>query len=736
MATSATSSETYGQWAGEPASYAESEDGVLFGFNLRRIIAMIRRNIVWIAAIMVVTIAAAVVLTLLTTPVYTASSSVLVEEAADQIIEGSDLQPVAANYDTERFLKTQVDVIRSRLLAERVVANEKLAADDKFFAAMGTTVPPRGELTGTDATPAGYAEMRKDMAVGLIRSGLSVDLPSESRVITIFARSNSPAMAARIANAYAEAFIQSTLERKFESSSYARRFLAGQLEESRSRLEASERELNLYSRAAGLIRVSGQGEGKSSETALSVTNDSLMQLNGAASVATADRVAAQDRWLTISKEPVLSIPQVLQSNAIQQLIQQRSEAQAKLAEERVKHLDDYPTVISLRAQISEVDARIQSVGNSIKRSIYLDYEAAKEKEQSLLDRVSELRSTALTEQDRGVQYNLLKRVADTNRSTYDTLLERYNQLSATAGAASNNVSLVDHAEIPGGPSSPKLLLNLMVAIVLGTILAAALVILRDYFDDTIRSPDDVEQKLGLPLLGLIPRSDDASAELQDSKSSISEAYHSLVTNLNYSTPTGLPKVLAVTSGREGEGKTTTSYAIAVDLARLGRRVLLIDSDLRRPTLHGRLGDRREGLTAVLSGQAALDDVVFTGEDPNLSFMTALPIPSQPSILLGGPNLAKVVKEAASRFDVVVFDCPPMLGLSDTATIATFADAVVLMVDASEFHRGSVKSAIRRLRLIKASLAGVVLSKFDPKTSGNEYSYYGYSYYQYGRDGSA
>jgi len=705
---------------------------MLFGIDLRHYLSLFRRNLLFILLIVGGALALGVLITMLTVPRYNARAMVLVEEEAEQIIEGADLTPASNSWDIERFLQTQLDILHSRTLAERVVESGDLANDDDFIAAMGGTVPDAAELEGRYAGPKGYAKYREELAIGLVQSGMSASLPTGSRIISINFSGTDRVYAAKLANAYATNFIEANLNRKFDSSAYARKFLSDQLQEARTKLEASERELNQYSRAAGLIRLNGQGRESDQIGALSVTNDTLVQLNAAASEATAERLAAQNRWETIAREPYLSVPQVLQNPAVQGLIKQKTEVQAELAQERARHLDGHPSVQALVAELNEIDGRMRSVGNSIKRSVQLEYDAARQKEAALQSRVSTLQAAALNEQDRGVEYSVLKRVADTNRALYDSLLERFNQLSATAGASSNNISLVEKAEVPDRPSSPKLLLNMILALFSGLFAAGAFVFLRDYFDDAIRSPDDVERKLGLPMLGLIPVVEDPDEEMQNSLSSLSESYHALVTNLMYSTAQGLPRSLLVTSAGESEGKTTTAYSIALDLARLGRSVLLIDADLRRPTLHRRMKDStRPGLTEVLAGQATLDEVAFVSEEPNLSYVTALPVPPEPSILLGSERLPRVLREASSRYDVVIVDSPPMLGLSDTATLATQTEGVVLMVDASAFQRGAVKSALRRLKLINANVLGVVLTKFDPRSADGEYRYYGYSYYQYG-----
>jgi capsular exopolysaccharide synthesis family protein len=238
----------------------------------------------------------------------------------------------------------------------------------------------------------------------------------------------------------------------------------------------------------------------------------------------------------------------------------------------------------------------------------------------------------------------------------------------------------------------------------------------------------------MPLLGLIPleKGGDVASHFDDRRSRVSEAYRSLVTNLRYSTATGLPEVLMVTSSRESEGKSTTARAVAHDIAVLGKRVLLVDADLRRPTLHNFMSDRKAtGLTDVLTGEMTFDAALQPTEVASLSYMSALPAPPDPALILSGEGLPHFMEEARRKFDVVVIDSPPLLGLSDAALLANHADGVLFMVDASSFHRGAVKSALRRLALIKANMLGVVLNRFDPKVGGEDYNYYAASYYSYG-----
>lgn len=701
--------------------------------DLRGIIAAFRRNIIWVGAIIAAALVLGALFTVLVVPQFVATSRVLVQMETEQIIEGADTAPNAAYQDADRFLQTEVDILRSRSLAQRVVEQENLAESDRFFEAQGITKPTEEDLPEGVNAARELPAFREEVAIDALQDSLTVSLPMESRIVAVSFQSADAQLAATISNAMAEGYIAANLSRKFDSSSYARDYLAQQLADARSKLEQSERDLNQYSRAAGLIRVTGQGQNADQETTLSITNDALQQINSASSDATARRIAAEQDWKSISDQPVMSIPQVLQNNAVQALLADKSEAEAALSAERSRHLDEHPNVQALQARVSEIDQQIAGVATSIKRSVQLQYEAAVEQEETIRGRVSGLRSDALDEQDRGVQYNVLKRVAETDRALYNTLLTRYNQLNATAGASSNNVSLVDVAEPPRKPSFPNPIINMIVSLFGGLVAAAGFVFLREQFDDVIRSPDDVERKLGLPLLGLVPKSIEATPgeELEDPKSPMSEAYRSLLTNIRYSSASGVPATIAITSSQKGEGKTTTSDELANGIAQLGRKTLLIDADLRRPTLHKRSGEPdREGFTTVLAGENDFESVIFPSGKPNLDYMTALPIPPNPAALLTSDRFEHLLAEMQEKYDCIILDAPPVLGLADATTLAAHVDAVLLTIDASSANRGAIKAALRRLTIVNSNLIGAVLTKFDARKLGGEYQYYAADYYAY------
>lgn len=702
-----------------------------FQIDFRQLWAVVRRNVVIIAGVMITACALGLIITLLTTPKYQATASVQIEQATDRILNTQDVEPAASYQDADRFLQTQTDILRSRAIAIRVAQELNLFGSETFFRAMDAELP-------AGATPALRERNQREATLTLLKNNLQIDLQRNSRIATISFTSPNAGMAAKVANAYAQAFIASTLQRKYDSSAYARSFLSRQLADAKVKLESSERALNDYARQAGLIKTGASDAGAGSAPSQSLTTNSLIEANSAANAAHTARVAAEQKWRSIEGVSLLGIPDVLSNLAVQQLLQKRAEAMGAYEQETARHRAEYPTVVQLKAQVDELNAQINQLASDIRSSIHDQYEIALEQERSLDAQVNELKSATLSEQDRSVQYNILAREVDTNRTLYEGLLQRYKEVSAASGVTSNNISIVDQAETPMSPSSPKLLMNLLLALLLGAATAAGFVFVREQMDDAVRVPEDIERKLGLPVLGSIPLSENSAnilEELSTPRSPIAEAYHALRAALLYSTPNGLPKTLVITSTQAGEGKSTTSFAIAHELANLGKSIVLVDIDLRRPALHRMMGTANEiGLSSFLTHQADINQILKATQTANLSFISSGPIPPSPSELLSSSALLELIAQLSSRFDAIIFDGPPVLGLADAPILAAVVDAAVLVVEANRGHRGATKSAVRRLRTQHSHLLGGVMTKFDARKSG--YSYvYGYDYYDYS-DGSS
>lgn len=697
--------------------------------DIRYLISAVRANALLIAAIILSALVIAFVMTMLDTPRYTARATLQINSQADRVLgkDEASVDDSEGAWDTDRFLQTQVDVLTSRGIADRVAKKLKLYGNSAFFTAMEAAPPQPG-------TPPSVV---REATIGLLQGNLSIDLPRNSRIVAISFESTDPELAARISNAFATEFIAANLQRKFDSSAYARNFVAEQLAEAKTRLEASEMAVNNYARQAGLIRTRdalGTDDNKSGQAGGSVTTASLIQLNEAANTARAARIAAEGRWQAIAtSKSALSAQEVISNPAVQELLKKRADVRTRLRQERAKHLEDHPAVIQLRAEADEVDKQLNTLIDGVRQSVRAQYDAAVQTERDLFGQVGALQNDTLAEQQRAVQYNLLAREADTNRTIYDGLLQRYKELNAASGISASNVSVIDDADAPLAPSSPNLFKNLALAFILGAGVAGIVVLFRSQFDDSIRVPEDVETKLKLPLLGVIPKSEEEpDVALADPKSPVSEAYNSLGGSLLYSTTAGLPEVLLVTSAQPAEGKSITSLAVASGFARIGKRVVLIDMDLRRPTVHRRIGnDNAKGMSNLLTSHDPVESVVLPSGTPNLDLITSGPIPPSPTELIASNRMQALIDELASKYDVVVVDSPPVLGLADAPLMSALVDGVMLVVEADRSRRGTLKSSMRRLRAMRPVILGAVLTKFDPKKVANRYSdYYGYDYYQY------
>jgi capsular exopolysaccharide synthesis family protein len=707
--------------------------------TLRSLWSTFYRNRLLIAAIVAGAMLAGLGITMLMTPKFKATASIQIDQQSTNVLGDSGQQSLQQNdswQDADRFLQTQMDVLQSRALALSVAQDLNLGSNDDFVARMGEKPKdkPQGALS--------LADTKQAQILDILLDKLKVELPRNSRVVAISFTSPDPRLAARIANAFAADFMMFNMKRKFGSSTYARNFLEGQLNDTRTKLEASERALLDYARGANLLDVSGgiaagTDSSTGSTTPRSLTTSNLVELNDAYSQAQAARVQMQQHWQQAQASSPLQLQEVLTNPAIMQLAQLKAQAQAAYQQDLQRHKPDYPQMQQAAAHIAELDRQINSMANSIRSSIKEQYLTALKQEQALGEQVNGLKSSTQNEQSRSVEYNILKRTVDTNRTMYDSLLQRYSEVSAQAGVAANNISQVDVADVPAKPVSPRPFINLALAALLGLVAAAGFVLLRDKFDDSIRTPEDVPAKLGLTFLNTTPLLDEATTPqeaLDDPRSALSEAYAALRASIELSHKGGAPRTLAVTSTRQSEGKSTTAFAIARNFAKIGRKVVLIDGDLRKPSLH-RLANahNNKGFSNLLAGIASIEEALQPTDIATLSLIAAGPLPPNPAELLSGPRLGDLIAQLTQRFDTVIVDAPPVLGLADTILIGSNTDATLFVVEANGSHHGHAKAAVRRLASSNITLIGALLSKYDARKIGYGYGYgYNYTYsYSYG-----
>ncbi|WP_417231452.1 GumC family protein [Brevundimonas sp.] len=684
-----------------------------------------------IMAVFIAALAIGVVVTLLTTPLYTATATLQIDREAARVLNVDDAAPRESMIQGEEFFQTQYGLLRSRSLAERVIEGQGLDTSDSFLETMGVSVPDTGSSGAT-----GRAAKRRELVLRTVQDNLGVSPVRGSRLVTISFSSPSPQLSAQVANAFAENFIQSNLDRKFDSSSYARQFLEDLISQTKTKLEDSERQLVAYATQQQIISVNDGSNNPGENQSLASNN--LVAINGALAQARATRVAAEEKWRQASSAPLMSLPDVFQNPAIQRMVEDRATLQAQYQQNSTRFGAEWPEMVQQKAQIDELDRQINTTARGIRDSIRGQFVVAANQERSLNSQVNALKADVLDLRDRTIQYNILQREVDTSRTLYDGLLQRYKEVGVTGGVTTNNISIVDRADPPSKPSSPKLLINLAIAMLLGIGFGGMAAFVLEALDESLATPDDVEAKLGIPVLGAIPllaKGETPAAAIANLRSAFSEAYYSLRSALQFSTPDGAPGSILVTSSRPAEGKSTTSFALAQNFARGGKRVLLIDGDLRNPSMHRLVGvDNEKGMSNLLSGSANLDAVVHKTRIDNLSFVSCGPLPPNPAELWGGDRIRTFLDDALTRFDHVIIDGPPILGFADAPILAATVGGTLFVLESKGTRRGQARGAMRRLKMGSARLLGVVLTKFNAKATS--YGGYDYSYdYNYGAQSS-
>lgn len=688
--------------------------------------AAIRWRLV-IAGIILAAVGIGIVVTLLQAPLFSARSQVEISREQKNVTNVQGLDAATSPYDLE-FYDTQYALLKAESLGQRVVKSLKLAEDKEFFAGHGIEFPASGSNQG--ALSANELKERERLATSVVLGNITIAPVRNSRLVDIKYVSRSPQFSAKIANVWPQEFIAANMDRQFASTADARRFLEERLETLRARLEESERQVVTYATDRNIVTLGttrdATGRIQASQT---LVESDLGALNAALIAARTDRIAAESRAQTrTAQDSAEAIASITLSN----LRSKRAEVAAEYARLLVQFEPGYPAARALKAQIDELDVAIgremSRIGNS-RRAIYS--EAAK-RENVLTSQVAALKSRLDQQQRDTIQYNIYQREADTNRQLYDALLQRYKEIGIAGTVGATNIVVVDQAKVPIAPSAPSLPKNVIIALLLGLALAGAVVLALEQIDEGIRNPGDVERLLNLPLLGNAPLAgDEPSALLLDPKSHLSEAYFSVRTTLALATAHGLPRSLVVTSAQPGEGKSITSLALSVAIGRTGKRVLLIDADMRSPSVHKLLGGSNEkGLSNLLASDDSADALIRTTDLKGVWVLPAGPNPPSAAELLSTETMGLLLAKLLTKFDHVIIDAPPVLGLSDAPLLARDVEGCVFVIEAERVAVRTIRSALQRLQVGQNHVFGAVITKVDYSRHSYGYGYgsgYGYEY---------
>lgn len=687
----------------------------------------------WLIVTMAVAgLVAGLTVTMMQTPKYQATSQLEVLVPSAKVFQ--DIEVVSENSDLRAF-QTAREKLKSRALAQRVVfqlgLSEKpdflfptpsFSLANIFYRAFGISKSPSIE----EKTP----EQREAIAIDRILNDLTVNLVTNTSLLSITFVDQKPKYASDIANQVAQSFIDQRLDQTSETSDLARQFIQDQVLQVKQKLQKSEEELVAYAKDAG-ITVTGDDK--------SLISSNIEALNAALAAAIQDRLDASRVVDQIDKGRGASLSQVLESKGLQALSEKLADLTGQYQQKLGIMKPGFPEMQQLQSQIKELQRVYTNGVLAITDSLRLRYQQAQNKEEDLKAKLAEMEKQQVEFNDKNIQYTILKREVDSNRSQYDSLVAKLNEVGVSSELKTQSAAIVDFAVEPDRPYSPRLSINLVVALVLFLAFGASTIYVIELLNNTFTNPEQIEKELGLAILGILPLVDDRElvANISDQKSGLSEAYRSLRTSLQFSGAEGAPRSLLVTSSEPSEGKSTTSFKLGQDFAALGARVLLVDGDLRKPNLHRLFGlDNTIGLSNLLTNTVRKEDLasIFRSTKyPNVTVLTSGTIPPNPADLLSSPKMALIVTNLGKRFDLVIIDAPPVVGLSDSPILSRLAEGTLMVISTNQVTRKSAKTALKRLRAAGANVVGAAMSKFAVNKFDYNYAYkyMNYQYYNYG-----
>lgn len=694
---------------------------------LRRYFSVLLRLKWIVAAILLGSFALGFVSTILSTPIYTATSRLEISRQQKKITNVSGIDAESSVYDAE-FYNTQYALLKTQALADRVARTLRLDRDVAFLAGHGIDADADGGQLSPQQRAARSKEARE-----LLLDNVVISPIRGSSLVDIQYRSADAAQAARISNAWAAQFIEESVARRFASTADARRFLEQRLANLRERLEQSERDLVNYAGVNKIVLLASEetSDGKT-RTVKTLATSNVEAINLELARATADRIAAESRASSTGTSRQFA----LSNSSAATLRARRAEVSADYQRMLIQFDPEYPGARELKAQIGQLDSEIRREEERVASTFDAQLQEARVRERAVQAKVDALQGRLDGERRASIQYSIYQREVDTNRELFDALLQRYKEIGV-AGVEATNIAVVDAADIPESPTSPNLLLNLAIALIGGVLISGIVLFVMEHIDEGVRDPSVVPNEFGVPLLCTVQKmrkEENIIDELRDAKSRVAEAYTSARSMLALSTSHGLPHSLMVCSTAPGEGKSSSAIGLATAIARNGAKVVVVDADMRAPTLHKRfeLGDG-PGLSNYLAGEGPAARFCHESGTERLILLPAGPLPPNAADLLSGDGLSRLIAELLETFDHIIVDAPPTLGLADSLFIGRSVEGVVYIIEAQREPIRSIRASIKRMRSVNIRVLGAIVTKFDPRDAGLAYGYgYGYGYgYDYG-----
>lgn len=708
--------------------------------DIRQLFNILRRRLsVIVGSVLLITgITLLVVFQL--TPLYTASSLILIDPREQQVVDieavMSGLPPDSAAIDSE------VEVLRSRTLAARVVAELELVGDPEFNGALVepgllASLNPLNLLRSPeDVAPADKARIERNRVIDAFQSSLSVSRRGLTYVISVSFTSQDAAKATRIVNKVSDLYVLEQLEAKFEATRRANDWLNERLSQLRGEVRAAQEAVEIYRRDNELVSTSG----------VTINEQQLAELNGQLILARADlaeKEASYRRYreLRRSGSGADTLADVLQSPVIAQLRQQEAEVDRRQAELSSRYGDRHPEMIKVRAEKRDLAVAIdREVGRTV-ANVENEVVVTRTRVASLQKSLDELQGRSGEGGLKEVRLRELESDAEAVRTLYESFLERFKQTTEQTNLQEADSRILSQATIPTSPSYPNKTLFLALALVGSGMIGVGLAFALEQLDDAFSSVAQLEKALGIPHLVSVP---DVKADGSDSGvnlpfdiilkrplSAYSEAFRALRSGIALSDVDDPPKVVLITSALPGDGKTTTALSLARASAAAGLKTVLVDCDLRRPSVHKSFGSSPElGIVEVLADQGELDDALMDDPTSPLSYLPVKAGAANPPDLLGSRHMSNMLEKLRDRYDMVVIDSAPVLPVVDSRVLSRSVDKVVFVVKWRDTPRDAAANALKDLQEHGADIAGVVFERLDLKRQ-KRYSY-GDSGYYYGR----
>ncbi len=688
-----------------------------------------------IATILIVLTSIVAIYSFMAEPIYKATAQVLIEKENPKVVDVEEV--LGVNTTGRDYYQTQYEILKSRSLALRVIKALDLEHNKEFIpkppGVIGSIISWFKGIFSKKLPSSPQSKYEKLIDAYLSR--LKIEPIRNSRLVKVSFEAKDPTLAAKIANAHARFYIESSIERKFDASKKAVRFLKKRIKEVRKKLEEAEIALQRYREKEGLASVDF-------EERQSIILKSLDELNSALNKAKTERIEKESLYRELIKvannpDKIDSLPAVVENPLIQRLKAEYIKLVAEYYKKGKKYGPAHPVMVRLRSEIRSIKKNIAQEVKNIAESIKVEYKIALQNEKEILKAMEEKKKEALLLNKKQIQYNVLKREVDVNRSLYKSLLKRLKETGITEDLKMTNIMIVDHASVPDKPVRPRKGLNIILSIVVGLFLGIFLAFFLEYLDNTIKYPSEVEKELKIPLLGVVGRiefvgENPKKEELiidSESRSHIAESFRTIRTNLSFAAPDVERKIFIVSSALPGEGKTIISSNLAVAFSQVEKKVLLLDCDLRKPRVHTVFGlERDNGLAEFLGGTS--DPKIKDTRFPNLKIITSGVIPPNPAELLASGKMKAFIEKMRSNFDMIIIDSAPILAAADSIEVAPLTNGLVMVAKAASTPIPSIQTAIDQIMDVGGKVIGCILNNVDLEKEDYYYSHYRYYHHYY------